>query len=192
MKFIFIRHAKDDDKYRGGWSNLDITDEGRTQALKLAKYLKENGLNISKIISSDLKRAVTTSEIINTSLNLPILYDKCLREINNGELSGMLNEEACNKYPGLYFKSLDMDSRYPNGESPREFYDRINKWFKETISLYKDEKQNILFVTHGGVINIIYYIINNKEWDNKKESYKIPTCSIHILDIDKMKFEKNT
>ena len=44
MKFIFIRHAKDDDKYRGGWSNLDITDEGRTQALKLAKYLKENDL----------------------------------------------------------------------------------------------------------------------------------------------------
>ena len=27
MKFIFIRHASDDDRYRGGCSNLDIIDE---------------------------------------------------------------------------------------------------------------------------------------------------------------------
>ena len=24
MKFIFIRHAKDDENYRGGWSSQDI------------------------------------------------------------------------------------------------------------------------------------------------------------------------
>lgn len=42
MKFIFVRHGKDDDAYRGGWSNLDLVDVGREQASNLAEYLYRN------------------------------------------------------------------------------------------------------------------------------------------------------
>ncbi len=31
MKIIFVRYGKDDEWYRGGWSNLDLTTEGRSQ-----------------------------------------------------------------------------------------------------------------------------------------------------------------
>ena len=27
MKMILVRHGKDDDRYRGGWSNLDLVPE---------------------------------------------------------------------------------------------------------------------------------------------------------------------
>ncbi len=48
MKFIFIRHGKDDDRYRGGWSNLDLIDEEYEEASRLSSYLlkEKNNLNI--------------------------------------------------------------------------------------------------------------------------------------------------
>ena len=191
MKFIFIRHGKDDDNYRGGWSNKDIIEEGRKQANKLAEYLdKENkNLKIKKIISSDLKRTVTTSNIINKFINVPIELDSSLREMNNGNLAGMLNEDALVKYPGLFFNTLEMDEKYPNGESPIEFYNRIKDWFYKMVDEYKNEEGNIAFVTHSGVINIIYYIVKGLNWSNKEKSFKIGNCSLHILDLSKMEFE---
>lgn len=51
MKLIFIRHGKDDEKYRGGWSNLDLTEEGRKQVKILGRYISDNKekYNITKI-----------------------------------------------------------------------------------------------------------------------------------------------
>lgn len=189
VKFIFIRHGKDDDRYRGGWSDLDITDEGKKQAQELAKYLRDNNLIIKKIITSDLKRALTTADIISKNLNLPIELDSDLREMNNRDLAGMLNDEALIKYPGLFFNTLDMNEKYPNGESPIEFYNRIKNWFNNAINEYKTMDSNIAIITHAGVINIIYYIANNLEWSNKAKPFKIDNCSIHILDLSTMTFE---
>lgn len=190
MKFIFIRHGKDDDRYRGGWSDLDITDEGKKQAEELSKYLENNNLNIKKIITSDLKRAVSTANIINEKLNLSIELEPNLREMNNGDLAGMLNDEALVKYPGLFFNTLNMDEKYPNGESPIEFYNRIKDWFDKAVTDYKSMDGSIIIVTHAGVINIIYYIVNNLEWSNKSKTIKINNCSMHILDLYAMKIEE--
>ena len=191
MKFIFIRHGKDDGKYRGGWSNQDIISEGKEQAHKLAKYLEENNesLNINKFVVSDLKRAITTANIANEFLDLPVELEPELREMNNGDLAGMLNDDALVKYPGLFFNTLEMNEKYPNGESPIDFYNRIKDWFYQAIETYKDVDGNIAFITHSGVINIIYYIVKGLNWSNKEKSYKIGNCSIHILDLSKMKFD---
>lgn len=191
MKFIFIRHGKDDGKYRGGWSNQDIISEGKEQAHKLAKYLVENNesLNINKFVVSDLKRAITTANIANEFLDLPVELEPELREMNNGDLAGMLNDDALVKYPGLFFNTLEMNEKYPNGESPIDFYNRIKDWFYQAIETYKDVDGNIAFITHSGVINIIYYIVKGLNWSNKEKSFKIGNCSIHILDLSKMKFD---
>ena len=190
MKFIFIRHGKDDDNYRGGWSNRNIINEGVEQANKLGIYLKNNKeLNIKKIITSDLKRTITTTNIINEYINVPIELDSNLRETNNGDLAGMLNEEALIKYPGLFFSALDIDEHYPNGESPIEFYNRIKDWFYKTVDLYKNEEGSIAIVTHSGVINIIYYIVKGLKWSNKEKSFKIGNCSLNILNLSNMNFE---
>lgn len=191
MKFIFIRHGKDNEKYRGGWSALDLTDEGITQAKKLANYLNKinENMQIKKFITSDLKRAVTTTAIANNYLQLPVELEPLLREINNGDLAGMLNDEVIKKYPGLFFNTLDMTQKYPNGESPIEFFERINKWFNFAKEKYMNDDGAIAIVTHSGVINIIYYIVKKKEWSNKVKSFKISNCSIHILDLDTMNFD---
>lgn len=191
MKLIFVRHGKDDDKYRGGWSKIDLTPEGIAQAKQLAQYLCDNNdiYKITHIISSDLTRAKTTANIISAELGLPVQEEYNIREINNGYLSDMPNSVANKKYPGLYFRSLEMDESYPNGESPNEFYRRIKEWFSNITSDSNNANSNILIVTHGGVINIIYHLVKNIEWSNKTQTFKSANCSIHTLNIDTMEFE---
>ena len=75
MNIYFVRHGEDDEKYRGGWSELPLVQLGIDKANKLGKYLNKhcNEYNIEKIISSDLTRTKMTAEIINTYLNLPLI-----------------------------------------------------------------------------------------------------------------------
>lgn len=51
-------------------------------------------------------------------------------------------------------------------------------------------ESNIIVVTHSGVINIIYYIINNMAWTNREKPFKVSNCSVHILNTKTMKFEE--
>lgn len=191
MKLIFVRHGKDDNRYRGGWSNLDLIPEGMEQAKQLAQYLKDNNQDylITHIISSDLPRTMSTAHFISSELGLPIQKEFRIREIDNGDLAGMLNDTALEKYPGLFFSSLKMDETYPNGESPLDFYMRINMWFSEFSSNCRNIKGNILIVTHGGVINVVYHLIKGIEWNNKNPVFKAGNCSIHILNMDTMEFD---
>ena len=108
MKIIFVRHGKDDSNYRGGWSTMDLTEEGKIQAMRLAEFLysQKGTFDISKIVSSDLPRTVSTAKAISYKLKIPFHVDARLREMNNGELAGMKNEVASIKYPGLYFNTL--------------------------------------------------------------------------------------
>lgn len=191
MKLIFVRHGKDDNRYRGGWSNLDLIPEGMEQAKQLAQYLKDNNQDylITHIISSDLPRTMSTAHFISSELGLPIQKEFRIRGIDNGDLAGMLNDTALEKYPGLFFSSLKMDETYPNGESPLDFYMRINMWFSEFSSNCRNIKGNILIVTPGGVINVVYHLIKGIEWNNKNPAFKAGNCSIHILNMDTMEFD---
>lgn len=149
-------------------------------------YNKQQEYKLSKIVSSDLVRTKHTAEIINEKLKIDVEYSKVWREMNNGDLAGMENSVAAIKYPNLYFSTLKMDERYPNGESPIEFFRRIEKEFYNLLE-NASEKENIMIVTHSGVINIIYHIVNKVQWSNTGKSYKINHASLHILEDDKFK-----
>ena len=170
---------------------MDLIPEGMEQAKQLAQYLKDNNQDylITHIISSDLPRTMSTAHFISSELGLPIQKEFRIREIDNGDLAGMLNDTALEKYPGLFFSSLKMDETYPNGESPLDFYMRINMWFSEFSSNCRNIKGNILIVTPGGVINVVYHLIKGIEWNNKNPAFKAGNCSIHILNMDTMEFD---
>ncbi len=88
MKVIFVRYGKDDNKYRGGWSKIDLIPEGIEQAKQLANHMKENSqeYHIQRIIASDLPRTISTARFISAELGLPIQQEYRLREMNNGDL----------------------------------------------------------------------------------------------------------
>ena len=191
MNILFVRHGKDSDQHRGGWSQLDLLPEGKREAEALADYLAQHkeDYHFTKIITSDLKRAETTATILVEALQLPLEKESSLRETNNGDLAGMLNSEADHKFPRLYFRSLAMDEHYPNGESPREFYQRIKTWFQRFLQENDDSDETQIVVTHGGVINIIYHLVNQIEWTNKSNLFHVKHCSISLLNTKTLVFE---
>ena len=188
MKVFFVRHGKDDESYRGGWSSLGLGPEGVEQTKRLAGFLMEKNAEygITKIISSDLARAKETADILAEALAVPVTTDEKLREADNGELAGMRNEEAMEKYPGLFWSTLKPEECYPGGESPNVFFVRIKSWFEAFLNVCKDAGGNVLVVTHGGVINIVYHLVRNMEWSNTKKSVPVGNCSVHVLDVERM------
>lgn len=191
MNILFVRHGKDSDQHRGGWSQLDLLPEGKREAKMLADYLVQHkeDYHFTKMITSDLKRAETTATILAEVLQLPLEKESSLRETNNGDLAGMLNSEADQKFPRLYFRSLAMDKHYPNGESPREFYQRIKTWFQRFLQENDDSDETQIVVTHGGVVNIIYHLVNQIEWTNKSNLFHVKHCSISLLNTKTLVFE---
>ena len=191
MNILFVRHGKDSDQHRGGWSQLDLLPEGKREAKMLADYLVQHkeDYHFTKMITSDLKRAETTATILAETLQLPLEKESSLRETNNGDLAGMLNSGADQKFPRLYFRSLAMDEHYPNGESPIEFYQRIKTWFQRFLQENDDSDETQIVVTHGGVINIIYHLVNQIEWTNKSNLFHVKHCSISLLNTKTLVFE---
>ena len=128
MAIYFVRHGKEEEGFRGGWSQKSLDDEGKRQAQILSEYLYENKerFNITRIISSNLNRAEETAFYIANKFEMKAELNQEWREHNNGIMAGISNEEAEIKFPGLYFNTLGMDERYPMGESPREFSNRKN------------------------------------------------------------------
>lgn len=186
MAIYFVRHGQDEEGYRGGWSQRGLTDEGIRQAEKLGQYLNEHKFefNIRRIICSDLQRACQTAAIIADKLSLPLIGSEEWRETNNGLLAGMPHALAEEKFPGLYFSSLRMDEKYPGGESPLENFQRIKDTFTKLCQDQEsaDHHENVLVVTHGGVINIIYHLIKDTAWTNKNPFFPAANTGLHRIE----------
>ena len=182
MICYLVRHGKDDGTVRGGWSGQPLTEEGKAQADELASFVQGSDLAIKHIYSSDLLRAMQTAQSVADKLHLPIVPMPEFREVNNGDLAGIKNELANKMYPGLYWNTLDWEQRYPGGESPREFYERISTAWDAFQKMALNRNENVLLVTHGGVINVILSIVNGEKYSNKTAMRKIRNAELVALE----------
>ena len=178
-----VRHGLDDENYIGGWSDVDLIDEGIKQIESTREYIINN-LKINKIITSDIKRARTTANIINEQLELPLEIDKTLRELDKGDYTG-IKKDTLTKEEKEFIKNITIYDIYPNGESMKGFYERIVKIIP-TLKKYEDS----LVVTHRGVINMIYYYLNDIEVDMNKERFNVTHGSVHELDLNNKKIRR--
>lgn len=176
-----MRHGLDDETFIGGWSDVDLVNDGIEQVKSTGEKLISNNITINKIITSDVKRAVTTSKIIqNFYPGIPIEESEFFREQSKGILNGMEKKIAKELYPE-YFDSITVDKVYEDGESLRDLYYRIKEYLDYILSIEDDT----LIITHRGVINMIYYLLNNIELDMNKERFNVTHASVHELDKEK-------
>ena len=100
LQIHLVRHGHHPSGFRGGWSNHSLSNLGRAQGSLLADRLLREGFNIDTLVSSDLPRAKETADILGQALNVPVLLDEEWREVNNGVLAGMPDDQAQSRYPG--------------------------------------------------------------------------------------------
>ena len=174
-----MRHGADPSDRFGGWSTYGLTEKGKEQVHLAKGSLRKKG--ISRIFASDLVRAKETAEIIAEELSLEITYLPQFRESNNGLLAGMLKTEAAQKYPGVYWNALDWTQTWPEGESPEQFFLRIQgAWDSLKKQVGND---TVLLVSHGGVMNIILCLEEGIPYTNKETRFQIKDAEIVQIDI---------
>ena len=174
-----MRHGADPSDRYGGWSTYGLTEKGKEQVHNAKVQLRNKG--IVEIFASDLVRAKETAEIVADELSLEITYLPQFRESNNGLLAGMLKTEAVEKYPGMYWNALDWTQTWPGGESPEQFFRRIQSaWYE-----FKKQagNKNDLLVSHGGVMNIILCLESGVPYTNKETHFQIKDAEIIQIDM---------
>lgn len=183
MFCYLVRHGKDDETVRGGWSDHPLTVAGIHQAERLAKDIADmkEKLAIRYIYSSDLCRTMQTAQIIADRLRLPVKPLPQFREVNNGDLAGMKNDIAMVRYPGLFWNQMKWEQCYPGGESPSQFYERINAAWADFSKEILSENENVMLVTHGGVIHVIRTILENRPYSNSEKHRKVNHAEMIVL-----------
>lgn len=179
-----MRHGLDDERFIGGWSNQGLIYKGKEQVKDTITYLKENPIFFQQIYSSDLERAKETAEMVQKEFKIPILLDQRLREQNKGDFNGTFEIKTKIDYPD-FFQNITEDTIYPNGESLRSFWDRI-----KINLLYFLELEDTLIVTHRGVINFLYYQMNDMNIDMNKKQFGVTHASIHEYNPKTKKIRK--
>ena len=187
MKEIyFIRHGQTNENSLGIWQgseiDSDLNELGRQQAKKSGKYLKKYRIkdkNFDCIISSPMKRAIETAEIIGKELKITKkieIFDELI-ELGRGKMSGLSKDDKYRQKiekeiekkqkkigdPIEYIYEFDMD-KYLNGKFNIgiESESNISKRSKKIIDFIESKKcKKILVVSHAGIImNTIKSIFN--------------------------------
>ena len=178
--FYIFRHGQSsynvEGRIQGQTNDSVLTELGRSQAVALGEKLQSK--NIEVMVSSPLLRALQTAELVNKSLNIPIVIDKHFIEVNVGEVEGLPYNDVIKKYPQVY-KQLHspnieecFDVRYPQGETKREVQKRIfaglDYWLQQPYN-------NIAISTHGIALAQIYAQLDHYTTD-------IPNCTVlHLI-----------
>src|SRR5262249_50327718 len=84
-----------------GWTDVDLSDLGRAEALEAAKLLKEGGYDFDVAFTSVLKRAIKTLNIIQDAMKLdwiPVTRAWQLNERHYGSLQGLNKTEMAEKF----------------------------------------------------------------------------------------------
>jgi probable phosphoglycerate mutase len=99
-----------------GQTDVPLTDQGRRQVDALTVRLA--AVPITRVVSSDLIRAVDTVAPTAAALGLDVETDKRLREIANGEWADLVREDVERLFPELWNRyRAGEDVNRPGGES---------------------------------------------------------------------------
>jgi len=156
MNLTLVRHAEVQEQYKNkynGHNDISLSYNGKEQAKKLCEEL--NKLKFDIVFCSDLRRAKETA----SELKHKIIYTDKLREKSWGKHEGLSFEEIINQNEIKYENFIQWINAL-DGEDYQVYTLAIKEFFFEYLPSL--EKQNILIITHAGVIRILQTMLYNK------------------------------
>lgn len=153
-RITLLRHgrslADDEERFEARYDS-PLTDVGEKRARKLAALWRDDAQRkYSLIISSSLKRAGETAEILSDVLSVPVTLSDDWMEIDAGELSGMPKAEGLKRFPMKPFQGPFDRIAEGTGESETQIHARALTAIENLINLGEG---NYLVVSHGAFLN---------------------------------------
>lgn len=160
-QFTFLRHAQSIGNAEGrfqGQKEYELSPEGQTRVKALLRYWQGLGTSFDRVLCSPQNRAYQTANILAGGLNLPMEKDERLKEVHNGRLAGMDQQQMAQDFP----VRRDHASRFnPIGETGEDWW-AFNMRVGETLQALIDlGPGNYLVVSHGAFLNYLFFNILN-------------------------------
>lgn len=184
MRLILVRHGETywnkERRVQGGDSDIELNDVGLEQSGKLVAFLKDE--NIAAVVSSPLKRATVTAEVIARQHQLSLEVDGRLKELGVGELEGLSLSNLSITFTQLLMQWWQGEgiTRLPGGESLVELQERA--WVPIERLLVQYTGKTVVVVTHYFVIVAIILKALNLASEYAAR-FMVSPCGISILEF---------
>jgi len=143
MRLILVRHGEtswnSQGRIQGCGSDTELSQKGRVQAEKIAIALRRE--KPGAVYSSNLKRARETAQAIAQDCQLEVELNHDLREIDAGELEGLLGKELGGQYSKFWneWRKGSPSLHTPGGESLEELQMRAWRAIQYITEKHPDE-----------------------------------------------------
>ena len=140
-----------------GWADIDLADQGVTQAEEAAAAMAGLGMRFAVVLASDLLRAARTAAIlVAATRSAPPTTDARWRERDIGDWSGLTTTDIEQRWPGMLdaWRDGQLD-RTPGGEDEAHFADRTTGALRDALRQARDHGGPCLVVSHGGVMRTL-------------------------------------
>ena len=216
MKLVLVRHGESEWNQKNlftGWVDVELSDNGREEAKRAGKALKEAGIDFDICFTSYLKRAINTQQIILKEMErewLPVFKSYKLNERHYGALSGLNKKETAEKYGDeqvkIWRRSFDVrppkmeeDNPYnslkypayrnvdpaevPMCESLKDTIARTVPYFEKEIKPLVMEGKRVMIAAHGNSLRSLIKYFENIS-DEEIINVEIPTGTPLVYEFD--------
>lgn len=128
----------------------ELTPRGLEQAARVARLLATSPAPPEFLVTSPLRRARQTAEIVARALGLTVADQfEGLRELNVGLLDGRNDDDAWSTYESVlrHWRAGRLSARFPAGEDAVELAGRISDALACAVAAADDRR--LLVVAHG-------------------------------------------
>jgi probable phosphoglycerate mutase len=169
-RLILLRHGEtawNAEHRMQGQLDVPLSATGVWQAEQLTQALADEP--IDAVYASDLVRARLTALPLAERLGLVAQRHIGLRERHFGIFQGHTVDEVAVRWPAHFagWRAREEQWRIPDGESGREFIDRVLAALQEIVARHAGAR--IAVVAHGGVLDVAYRAARSLSWNAPRE-----------------------
>ena len=210
---VLVRHGQSVwnlEKKFTGWVDVDLTENGKSEAKKAGELININNLTIDLYFSSVQLRAKNTLKIIQRELKdnkvpseaweLNERHYGALTGLNKDEMKVKLGESKLHQFRRSWdlrpdpldkqnpyhpsnleiYKNIPED-KIPSTESLKDTYERVIDFYKKKIEIINDK--NILISAHGNSIRALCKYLFNLDNDVISK-LEIPTGNPLLIEVN--------
>ena len=215
-RLVLLRHGEslwNQENRFTGWTDVDLSEKGKQEALNAAKLLKENHFTFDRAYTSVLKRAIRTLWITLDEMDLmwiPVERAWQLNERHYGALQGLNKSETAEKYGEqqvkIWRRSYDVcppllsedderfpgkDPRYrqipmqqmPKGECLKDTLERLLPYWNSTLAPAIRAGNQIIIVAHGNSLRALVQYLDHMSNDDIVQ-LNIPTGTPLVYELN--------
>jgi 2,3-bisphosphoglycerate-dependent phosphoglycerate mutase len=212
-KLILVRHGQstwNKSNQFTGWVDVDLTEQGVTEAVNAGKLLQEKDVLPDVVYTSLLRRAIRTANITLNAADrhwIPVVRNWRLNERHYGKLQGLDKAQIRDEFGEEQFMiwrrsygtpppEIDVDNEYSQTGDPRYFnlpqvprteclkdvVERFVPYFTDNILPRAQKGENVMLAAHGNSLRALVKYLDDIS-DDEIAGLNIPTGMPLVYEI---------